>query len=266
MVKEEILEEARRIFADTKVQKGQKHHGAVIGSEENKLSYIEEKIDGWVAEITTLSKIARYAPQQVYACFTAGHKHKLNYCMRSIENIGPSMKRVDDAVTTLLIPEITRAITPTPLEQRLLSLPPSLGGLGIPIFEESSAIEFENSKLSTEMFQDVIIDQKRSYEVNEKDLAEVKTRMKKQKTTRNKKTFNEIHIESSDKRKKLLEIISEKDEGFQLDKQTFWGLIRIRYGYQLTCLPEKCACGAHFIICNIPCHARKVDLLVFATT
>ena len=83
--------------------------------------------------------------------------------------------------------------------------------------------------------------------------------MKKQKTTRNKKTFNEIHIESSDKRKKLLEIISEKgaslwlttfpikDEGFQLDKQTFWDLIRIRLsGYQLTRLPEKCACGPHF--------------------
>ena len=94
--------------------------------------------------------------------------------------------------------------------------------------------------------------------MNEKNLVEVKTRMKKQKTTRNKKTFNEIHIESSDKRKKLLEIISEKgaslwltilpnkDEGFQLDKQTFWDLIRIRYGYQLTRLPEKCACGAHF--------------------
>ena len=136
--------------------------------------------------------------------------------MRTIENIGPSMKRDDDAVTTLLIPEITGGIIPTPLERR-------------PIFEESSAIEFEKSKLLTEMLQATIIDQKRSYEVNEKNLAEVKTRMKKQKTTRNKKTFNEIHIESSDKRKKLLEIISEKgaslwlttlpikDEGFQLD-------------------------------------------------
>ena len=108
------------------------------------------------------------------------------------------------------------------------------------------------------MLQDAIIDQKRSYEVNEKNLAEVKTRMKKQKTTRNKKTFNEIHIESSDKRKKLLEIISEKrallwfttlpikDEGIQLDKQTFWDIVRIRYGYQLARLPEKCACRAHF--------------------
>ena len=94
--------------------------------------------------------------------------------------------------------------------------------------------------------------------MNEKNLAEVKTRMKKQKTTRNKKTLNEIHIELSEKRKKLLEIICEKgaspwlttfpikNEGFQLDKQTFWDLIRIRYGYQLIRLPEKYVCGAHF--------------------
>ena len=39
------------------------------------------------------------------------------------------------------------------------------------------------------MLQDAIIDQKHSYEVNEKNLAEVKTRMKKQKTTRNKKNL-----------------------------------------------------------------------------
>ena len=95
--------------------------------------------------------------------------------MRTIENIEPSMKRVNDAVTTLLIPEITREITPTPLKRQLLSLPPSLGGLGIPIFEESYAIEFKNSNLLTEMLQDAIIDQKRSFEVNEKNLAEVKT-------------------------------------------------------------------------------------------
>ena len=81
-------------------------------------------------------------------------------------------------MTTLLIPEITGGIIPTPLERRLLSLPPSVGGLGIPIFAESSAIEFENYKLLTEMVQDAIINQKRSYEVNEKNLAEVKARMK----------------------------------------------------------------------------------------
>ena len=81
---------------------------------------------------------------------------------------GPSMKRVDDAVTKLLIPERTGGITPTPLERRLFSLPPSLAGLGIPIFEESSAIKFGNSKLLTEMLQDAIIDQKCSYEMNKK--------------------------------------------------------------------------------------------------
>ena len=216
------------------------------------MSYIEEKIDVWVAEITTLSKIARYAPQQAYACFTAGYKHKLNYCMRTIENIGPSMKRVDDTVTTLLIPEITGGIIPTPLERRLLSLPPSLGGLCIPIFEESSAIEFENSKLLTEMLQDAIIDQKRSYEVNEKNLAEVKTRMKKQKTTRNKKTFNKIHIESSDKRKKRekgaslwLTTLPIKDEGFQLDSNIL-GPYSNKIWLSTNPSSKKCACWAHF--------------------
>ena len=135
---------------------GQKHLGTIIGSEEYKLSYIEGKIAGWISEITTLSKIARYAPQRAYACFTAGHKHKLNYCMRTIEDIRPSMRRFDDALTTLLISEITGGIIPKPLERKLLSLPPSLGGLGIPIFEETSVVEFENSKSLTEMLKDAI--------------------------------------------------------------------------------------------------------------
>ena len=45
-----------------------------------------------------------------------------------------------------------------------------------------------------------------------------------------------------------LTILPIKDEGYQLDKQTFWDLIKIRYGYQLTRLPEKCPCGSNFDI------------------
>ena len=62
----------------------------------------------------------------------------------------------------------------------------------------------------------------------------------------------------NDDKKKLLEISLErgaslwlstlpiKDEGFQLDKQAFWDLIKIRYGHQLNRLPSQCACGANF--------------------
>lgn len=39
-----------------------------------------------------------------------------------------------------------------------------------------------------------------------------------------------------------------KEEGYQLDKQSFWDLMKIRYGYQLSRLPERCPCGSVFDI------------------
>ena len=68
--------------------------------------------------------------------------------MRAIGNIGPALRKVDDVVTTLLIPPITGGIIPTTAERRLFSLPPSMGGLGIPIFEYENSTN-ENSTNST---------------------------------------------------------------------------------------------------------------------
>ena len=79
------------IFAHTDIQittEGRKHLGAIVRSEEYRDLHIDEKIIGWIDEICSLSKIAQHAPQQACTCFTAGYKHKLNYCMRTIGNIG----------------------------------------------------------------------------------------------------------------------------------------------------------------------------------
>ena len=65
--------------------------------------------------------------------------------MRTIGNIGPALRKVDDMVTTLLIPAITEGIIPTTAKRRLFSLPPSMGGLGIPIFEDLSVAAYGNS-------------------------------------------------------------------------------------------------------------------------
>ena len=37
-----------------------------------------------------------------------------------------------------------------------------------------------------------------------------------------------------------------EDEGYVLNKQLFWDLIHIKYGWELTCLPENCVCGVKF--------------------
>ena len=39
-----------------------------------------------------------------------------------------------------------------------------------------------------------------------------------------------------------------KDETYVIHKQSFWDLIRIRYGWDLSCLTYTCECGTKFSI------------------
>ena len=75
IVKPEFESEAKRIFHDTEVNittHGRKHLGAAAGSLEFRNEFIDEKIQTWVNELKTLSKIANFAPHEAYTCFTAG--------------------------------------------------------------------------------------------------------------------------------------------------------------------------------------------------
>jgi len=77
-------------------------------------------------ELTTLSKIALFAPQEAYTCFTAGYKHKFRFYMKTIPGIGDSLKAIDKIITTKLIPGISGGIIPNDIEKSLFSLPPKL--------------------------------------------------------------------------------------------------------------------------------------------
>ena len=60
IVKDEYLEQAKVVFVGVFPEKqitseGNKHLGAVLGSEENKISYVEEKVSRWVREVEVLS-------------------------------------------------------------------------------------------------------------------------------------------------------------------------------------------------------------------
>ena len=37
-----------------------------------------------------------------------------------------------------------------------------------------------------------------------------------------------------------------KEEGYNLNKQSFWDLLSIRYGWRLKRIPSHCACGNTF--------------------
>ena len=77
IVKSEVLaDEAKRAFGDevNVTTEGQRHLGAVIGSQEFKDQYCRQKILRWKGELEALSEIARSQPHAAYTVFSKGYK------------------------------------------------------------------------------------------------------------------------------------------------------------------------------------------------
>ena len=216
-------------------------------------------INQWIQELRILSKIAWYEPQAAHSCFITGFKHKRTYFMRTIPNIAKELKQLDDVVRTEFIPAITGEIDCSDLKGKLLSLPPKLGGLGIPIFSETAEREYKFSTMISKDLTSRIVNQHRQHQSNE-NVNQIKKKVKLMKLQHHQEQLNGLRLKFSDQRKRLNELNQEQgasswlttltilDEGYDLIKQLFWDLIRIRYGWILTRLPTNCECGTKFDI------------------
>ena len=262
IVKDSYFTKASQLFNDTEIKvttKGKRHLGAVIGSEEFKTEYINSKIATWIEELRILCQIAKIEPQAAFSCFIGGFKHKLTYCLRTIPDIGDLVQKFDNVISTEFIPAITGGITLSTLERKLVSLPAKLGGLGIPIFSQISQSEYTNSIEITKKLKSSIKQQNRQYDPDEQ-MSKIKNKIKSEKVRKHKYELANIVNELTDHQKQLNLINQEagasswlttlpiKDEGYVLHKQLFWDLIRIRYGWELSRLPENCECGSKFTI------------------
>ena len=151
IVKNDFYDIANTTFSSTKVNvtsNGKRHLGAVMGSRSYK-DYMNEKINHWMKEVKLLSEVAKIESQCALSCFISGYKHKWNYYMRTIPNISNLLRQIDDVITKEFILAVTGGVKCSENEKKLLSLPPKLGGLGIPIFSEASDFEYSNSKMVT---------------------------------------------------------------------------------------------------------------------
>ena len=158
-----------------------------------------------------------------------------------------------------MIPAITGGIRINEVERKLLSLSPKDGGLGIPIFEELSPFEYENSRIITASLVECIKSQERSATKNN-NLLEGKNKIKSKKSEQNETKIRTIEKQLDQHQRKLVELNKEPgasswlttlplaDEGYHLNKQCFRDLIRIRYGWNLQRLPSSCECGTLFFI------------------
>ena len=134
IVKPDLLDQARRQFADKRVQvvTGAKDLGSYIG--EDKEEFIRTKVTELLGELNTLTTIASTQPHAALAAFTHAWKHKLTYLARTTPRISEFLQPLEDAIKDELIPalfavEATDALPPNLRD--ILALPPKLGGLGL---------------------------------------------------------------------------------------------------------------------------------------
>ena len=260
IVKNDFYGIANTTFKSTKINvtsNGKRHLGAVTSSRSYKENYMNEIIDQRIKEVKLLSEIAKIEPQCALSCFISGYKHKLNYYMRTVLNISNFLRHIDDVITKEFIPAITGGVKCPENKRKLLSFPPKLGGLGIPVFSETSDFEYINSKMVTNQLCEKIIQQEKQYDRDNK-IKEIKNNITRTRLTRYHQILVDVRAHMNENQQRLNDINQEpeasscilllplEDEGYVLNKQLFQDLIRIRYGWELTRLPKNCACGVKF--------------------
>ena len=109
-VKDIHLAGANEQFSNTEIRvpsTGQRHLGAVIGSQTFKEDYVNCKIDDLVNQLKLLSKIAQIEPQSAYCAFVTGYKSKLSFLLRTIPNIQILLQPLEHNIRHEFIPAIT---------------------------------------------------------------------------------------------------------------------------------------------------------------
>ena len=150
IVKPEKERPAKEIFSETTINittEGRKHLGAALGSREFFEEYVDEKVEEWVAQVTSLAEFATTQPQSSYVAFVFGLRHRWTYFLRTLPDIAPFLEPLERAIADLLVPAITEHVT-TQEERDLLELPVRLGGLGLVNPARTASQEYEASVIN----------------------------------------------------------------------------------------------------------------------
>ena len=254
----EFYDEAVKLFEATGVKitlTGERHLGAVIGSESFRKEYIENKVKKWTRDVQQLAAIAKDEPQLAYSAYTKAISMRWCFLQRTIPDTGQYFIPLEEMIREKLIPAIIgRKISD--LERKLVSLPVRLGGLGIQDPTLSANVEYRSSSIVTQSLTALIENQQADLsnydsERVKRDIQQVKSKKEQMFLQR----LEEVKIAADDKLRRSIELACEKSAGawlsalplqamgFVLNRQEFRDGICLRYGWKIPNTPTYCGCG-----------------------
>ena len=256
--KEEII---REIFKETEINittEGKRHLGAVVGSRSYLNEYVNEKVEEWVKEIINLDDFATTQPQESYAVYTFGLKHRWTYFLRTLPDMQDLLQPLEKAITKFLLPALVDHKC-SPLEREILALPVKKGGIRItnPCIE--ATLEYSVSKKVTTLLVEQI--QEQIHELpDDSGVHELKQMARKEKNDTLKVMAKSVIDSAQPKMKRMIELASEKgasswltvvpvfEMDLNLNKREFRDALNLRYDWPFKDNPTRCACGDLFNI------------------
>ena len=263
LIKEECLVSAQCVFGDSVIQitsAGRPYLGAALGSSHYIRDYTQDCITNWTQGLSRLSSIAASQPHAAYAVFVHGFTSKWNYFLRTNPNIHDLLSPLESTIRQQFLPTLV-SHPPSDLERELLSLPTSLGGLGICDLNYSSGANYKFSHELSRPLVDLILCQRDSlpHDVIDaqclvfKQLSQAKHQCQVD-------TAKSILSRSPPTLRRAIECCQEKGAsswlsalpieryGFALHKTDFTDVLCLRYGWILSHLPSHCVCGKAFSV------------------
>ena len=267
----EKLELAKQLFDGTGIKltlTGERHLGAVIGTQEFRDQYVSSKVQKWIEDIEILAGIAEDEPQLAYSSYTMAMCMRWCFVQRTIPNTKDHFVALEDTIRSKLIPAIVGRNV-SDIERKIISLPVRYGGLGIQDPSETAEREFYNSTLVTQNLTSLI--EKQETDLNNLDgdrIKEIAAQIKTEKEEYFMQKLEDIKSVLDEKRRRNLEFLNEKGSGvwltalpleaqkFSLSKQQFRDAIFDRYIWPMPGTPSYCACGVK----NSPDHTLNCKL------
>ena len=259
---------AQALFRDVNITcEGERHIGAVLGTEEFKNSYVTKKVDAWTRDLKELAEIAKEEPQAALSAFNMGLSRRWSFIQRTVKDISHLFDPLEHTIRNQLIPAIVGRPVSN-IERQIISLPYRYGGLGIQNPVETAETEFDTSIQVTEQLTKLIILQDMDVKKLDKPkIKETKAKLKSDKEEALKQKAIQLSQQLPAPQKRSLITAQEKGAsswlstlpiktlGYALNKQEFRDAISLRYGWKIKDAPMFCVCGEqnsvdHALVCK----------------
>ncbi|KAG0724831.1 hypothetical protein GWK47_039790 [Chionoecetes opilio] len=259
IVKPEHYDNGVRLFSGSGVivtKDGQRHLGAVIGTEEFKAKYVGEKVSEWVKEVDVLSDMAKTEPHAAYSAFTHGLQHRWSFVKRTIPGISLLLRPLEESIRNISLPAVLRSHIIGDNVRELLTFPPRLGGMGITSPEKLADKENLNSINLTSSLTEKTIAQDANGETDQNAILELKKTISRDRQSAPVEslerlkgallddTVRRIHTAQETGASNWLTCLPIRAKGFSLNKQEFVDAVALRYGWPVEGIPKTCVCGA----------------------